>query len=535
MATTTDTALKSPSRKIKAKVEFYTGSTLATTYTRDDKIISITIEQTGEQGKFFGFGICQSATIKLLDPNREIDVSQYDYFIVKFGVNDIDYTTIFPKFYVKEINRDENTNNLTIKGYDIILDEGTINTTGDLMKWMPPSYSPTIEDIANLMADEFGLTLEYDSSYVGNFETAYPNMENLNVEGTETYRQVLDDIAEATQSIYYISGDTLRFTACRNDQQAQWFDISKEDYFTFKSQPSRKLTKIVSATELGDNISATTGEDGETQYVRDNMFWELRPDIADLLQAAINVAGGKVITPFECEWRGNYTLSLCTPLAIVAKDNSKIKTYLLNQTLTYDGGLTSKISWTYPTNTSETESNPSTLGEVLNQTYARVDKANKQIDLVVSKVDGYDSTISQIQLDQNSINATVSNVSSRQDATDTEIDNITQKVNASITSNQVELIVQEELAGGVNKVTTTTGFTFNQDGLTISKSNVDITTDISEDGMRVSKDGQVVLTADNNGVEALNLHATTYLIIGENSRFEDYDNGSRTGCFWIGG
>lgn len=164
-----------------------------------------------------------------------------------------------------------------------------------------------------------------------------------------------------------------------------------------------------------------------------------------------------------------------------------------------------------------------------------MDKANKQIDLVVSKVDGYDSTISQIQLDQNSINATVSNVSSRQDATDTEIDNITQKVNASITSNQVELIVQEELAGGVNKVTTTTGFTFNQDGLTISKSNVDITTDISEDGMRVSKDGQVVLTADNNGVEALNLHASTYLIIGENSRFEDYDNGSRTGCFWIGG
>lgn len=59
-----------------------------------------------------------------------------------------------------------------------------------------------------------------------------------------------------------------------------------------------------------------------------------------------------------------------------------------------------------------------------------MDKANKQIDLVVSKVDGYDSTISQIQLDQNSINATVSNVSSRQDATDSEIDNITQKVNA---------------------------------------------------------------------------------------------------------
>lgn len=533
MATATDTALKSPSRKIKAKVEFYTGSTLATTYTGDDKLISITIEQTGEQGKFFGFGICQSATIKLLDTNREIDVSQYDYFKVNFTVNDIAYSTgsYFPKFYVQEINRDENTNNLTIKGYDALY-EASKNTIAALLATIPEGYEMTIEDYASGIAEAMGLS-EIFEGQTGDEGVTYPNGANL--EGTETYRQVLDDVAEATQSIYYLSGDTILFTACRNDQYAQWFEISKEDYFSFKSSPSRKLTKIVSATELGDNVSATTGDDGETQYVRDNAFYELRIDIADLLQSAIDTAGGKVITPFECEWRGNYTLYLCEPLTIVAKDNSKIKTYLLNQTLTYDGGLTSKISWDYPTNTSETESNPSTLGEVLNQTYARVDKANKQIDLVVSKVDGYDSSISQIKLDQDSINASVASVSSRQDATDTEIDNINQKVNASITSDQVELIVQEELADGVNKVTTTTGFTFNQDGLTISKSNVDITTNISEDGMRVSKDGQVVLTADNNGVEALNLHATTYLIIGNNSRFEDYDNGSRTGCFWIGG
>ena len=47
------------------------------------------------------------------------------------------------------------------------------------------------------------------------------------------------------------------------------------------------------------------------------------------------------------------------------------------------------------------------------------------------------------------------------------------------------------------------------------------------------KNNEEVLTANNIGVDAKNLHATTYLIIGSNSRFEDY--GSRTGCFWIGG
>ena len=59
-------------------------------------------------------------------------------------------------------------------------------------------------------------------------------------------------------------------------------------------------------------------------------------------------------------------------------------------------------------------------------------------------------------------------------------------------------------------------------------------TQITEDGMTVYKSDEAVLTANNLGVDAVNLHATTYLIIGTKSRFEDYGS-SRTGCFWIGG
>ena len=75
--------------------------------------------------------------------------------------------------------------------------------------------------------------------------------------------------------------------------------------------------------------------------------------------------------------------------------------------------------------------------------------------------------------------------------------------------------------------------TFNDEGMTISRSGSEMTTKITEDGMTVYRDNQEVLVADNVGVKATNLHATTYLIIGTNSRFEDYDNGARTGCFWI--
>ena len=52
--------------------------------------------------------------------------------------------------------------------------------------------------------------------------------------------------------------------------------------------------------------------------------------------------------------------------------------------------------------------------------------------------------------------------------------------------------------------------------------------------MEVRNGDGAVLTANSVGVDAANLHATTYLIIGTNSRLEDYDT-NRTGCFWVGG
>ena len=87
---------------------------------------------------------------------------------------------------------------------------------------------------------------------------------------------------------------------------------------------------------------------------------------------------------------------------------------------------------------------------------------------------------------------------------------------------------------GVSKVQTTTGYTFDETGFTVAKSGRAMKTQITEDGMTVYKNGEGVLIANNEGVDAVNLQASTYLIVGNRSRFENYGNG-RTGCFWIGG
>lgn len=85
----------------------------------------------------------------------------------------------------------------------------------------------------------------------------------------------------------------------------------------------------------------------------------------------------------------------------------------------------------------------------------------------------------------------------------------------------------------VNEVTTTTGFTLDASGLTVAKSGTELATLITEDGMYVKNGKTHVLTANQHGVDARNLHADTYLIIGDNSRFEDYGQ-NRTACFYVG-
>lgn len=101
---------------------------------------------------------------------------------------------------------------------------------------------------------------------------------------------------------------------------------------------------------------------------------------------------------------------------------------------------------------------------------------------------------------------------------------------------KIEATVTKMKQDGVDQVITKTGYRFDADGLMVSKSGDEISNLIDNTGMYVKRSGQNVLSANNKGVEALNLHAKTYLIIGSGdgrSRIEDYGT-NRTGVFWIG-
>ena len=117
---------------------------------------------------------------------------------------------------------------------------------------------------------------------------------------------------------------------------------------------------------------------------------------------------------------------------------------------------------------------------------------------------------------------------------DQSVQEISSRVDLALTSDQVEIAIEKKLAQGVDTVTTKTGFTFDDVGLTVSKTGSEMTTQVTEDGMTISRSGTQVLVVDNQGVEAYNLHAKTFLILAGKARLEPY-GADRMGCFWIGG
>ena len=507
--------INSPVRKITAKVELYQGSTLVDTFSHDGKLIDFTIERVVEEGKFFGFGICQHIKVNILDTNREIDyITPAHSLKIAYGVNG-EYIYTHPTFYITQTRRDENTNQLSIYGYDAIY-PAAAHYTSELTYTTPYTIQQFAAICASFLSTT-GLSIQRIGESETCFATSYENGANL--EGTETIREVLDDIAEATQTVYFINNeDKLVFkrldTNATND-----IVIDKSKYFDLNTEDGRRLKTICHATELGDNVSASVEASGSTQYVRDNVFWEMRNDIDTLVNNALAAVGGMSIRQFDCSWRGNFLAELGDKIALTTKDNDVVISYLLDDTIEYNGSLQQKSKWSYEED-AETESNPSSLGDVLKQTYAKVDKANKQIEIVADEA-------AAIKLDNKSIQASVTEL-------DNNLSNVITEVNAKMTAEDVSISIQKAMEQGVEAVTTSTGFTFNSDGLQISKTGSEITTTITENGMTVKRDNNEVLVADNLGVRAEDLHATTFLIIGVNSRFEDYDGGSRTGCFWIG-
>lgn len=491
------------------------------TYADTDKLQKISIDRTGDT-KFFGYGISQKATIELIDKECLCGLASEDMITVFFNEEKIS-----PVFYIDKVSRDEKSGSLKVEAQDALY-LATQHIVNELD--LPTTY--TIGDLADMVG--YALEMKVVRPDLDEFNISYE--EGANLEGTETYRELLNYIAEATQTIYFVNRDN-HIVFKRLGEIVDW-TIDRTQYFELTNKNATTLTGVCSATELGDNYEYKTA-DGYIQYVRDNPLWNMREDVDVLVQNAVAAVGGLTINQFNCSWRGNYLVEPGDKIALITKDNNTIYSYLINDKIEYGGGYKQTSEWECGTQEKE-NTNPATLGEALKQTYAKVDKTSKKIEIVASDLAAAQGEIAILQVSTGEISGSVSSYQQTTneafDSLNEEVNTLTNKVNATMTSEEIRFEIQSELSNGVEKVRTTTkGYSFDDEGLSITSSENNLSTKITEDGMTVSVADAPVLEANNEGVVAIDLHARTFLKIGDFSRLENMPGMNRTACFWTGG
>lgn len=535
-----DSIITSSLDAIKSKVEIYdTEGTPVTECTCADALSDFTVYREGIAGKLFGFGVCHRLQMNLIDLEKKLNFSRGYYAQIYYG-NGTEWDRCYPKLYFDEITVDMTTGDIAIVAYDKL-------KKASELKYEDLGITETEFDLGHIVTKiETALGLPNNAIRSEMTDIKFTEAIPPNYAGNEAIREVIDDAAEVSGCFYYLDRDEhliFRKLYGEFDSSASLL-VSDDMYYHFEEGKRVYLSQVYAANELNDSVGIRTclGVDYEAipviQYIRNNQLLALRDstEVKEILLANFN---GKPMsmTPFVLDWAGDYRLEIFDDIRMAMCIHGHI---LINDVVTYNGTYSQVSSWDWVDNGAETDENALTASDKINQTVAKVDKVNQKIELVVNDVTEQSEKLSQLEVTTAGISASVSSVeksttNSIKTLNET-VESLSKEVNLAITQEEVTIAVQKAVSEGVNKVVTSSKkYTFDDTGLSVSSPDSNISTTITEDGVRIYRNSNEVLTADNEGVKAEDLHATTYLIIGENSRLEDWQNGTRTACFWIGG
>jgi len=322
-----------------------------------------------------------------------------------------------------------------------------------------------------------GIPSEFVNSSSQIEEDVYSNM-NM------TYRDVLDELCTISCLFLIDNGNpTLMQKATTNEVINERFmkstNVAVKERVFFNSL-------VFSRAEESDNIyrkdDESILESGLHEFKvkdlqilslnwRDNFIDEMWNYIKTFEYYAyeIDTIGITYLEPID-----EYTLSIF---------NDTYNTLLLNSDLIIGNGLSERIFADKPTESETEYKYADTTDRKINQTYLVVDKQNQKITAMASQIENDEQRIANLNVTTNDIQANVTNTTN----------NITNQLTALATSTSLQInALNEQLIDGVTKVKTTTGYTFDSEGLGISKGE-DFKNLITDRNQQISSGGKEIL------------------------------------------
>ena len=428
---------------------------------------------------------------------------------VKFGVKapgDTDYSyKEYGTYIIHEQKYDDEVSALNMTCYDLMLlsmipyDLALDFSTGAV----------TVKTLLDAICNRLGWTIGYTT-----FTNSNVVIDGEKFDSTYTFRDVLDKIAEVAAGVIAFKGDAL--CVLYPTSTGEIIDPSNLSSVTIGEKFGPINSVVLARTPQEDNIFAqdanSVAADGltEIRFENNEIMDSNRDAFISGIFARLN---GLQFYLYDLTSFGIGHLDLCDMFTLETMDGERYETIMLVDQLQVTQALSETSSLEAPEATETDYTAASSTDRLLNKTILKVDKQAQEITALVTRTDTVEGKLNGVD------------------------ETVTKMASVMMDAEGVRIKI-EEAVGDIDSITTSTGYTFDKDGLKISKSGEGIENKLDNKGMFVTNNGEEVLTADDKGVNAVNLTSRQYLIVGNNARFENYDDGTdskRTACFYIGG
>lgn len=219
-----------------------------------------------------------------------------------------------------------------------------------------------------------------------------------NIEGI-TYRDILQQIAQATSSTAMISNDDKIYFKPLTDTGEE---LTYDDMKTLKLEPlyGEINSVVLSRTPQEDNIYMR-----DDQSIEDNGLTEWRienneiidKDRDNAMTPIYNAMHGISYYPFEINTIGLAWFEIADNFDIVNDSNETFNTSLFNFNITIDGAITETLKTTADSKTQTQYQYATTIGKRVKNTEIIVDKQEQEITLLSSDIDEHSERISTIE------------------------------------------------------------------------------------------------------------------------------------------
>ena len=521
--------MKVRSEEFKNKVNAY-GRELSSIISYNDNILDD--DDINKVNPYFNATILKSVMKNLIiDINSPIPINTI--INLKIGVkvsNEYEYLN-YGNYIVQKSDYNADTNSFSCLCYDKM-----IYSMQEYKNLQNSTFPMTVREYLTNLCLDIGLVFKNSNDTFANYDKVIES--DLYANLGYTYRDIFDELSQVTASTICIDENDLvevRYIVDTNDTINEDFFPDVNVSFGERYGPVNSI--VLSRSAESDNIyfqdEESVNQNGLCEIkIIDNMIMN-NNDRSDYLPAILERLNGLEYYLNDFTSTGILYYELCDRYKVQIGENT-YDCVLFNDEVKISQGLTEDIYTDKPKESVTDYTKSNKTDKKINRAYLMVDKQNQTIEGLTSKVYG-------IQIEnENSYQEILEKFDGYTPKNQTlELEN---SVKTLQTDTYTKTEINQKLTdGSVTMVQTTSGI-FDEDGLTIEKTNAKTKGNFNEKGVLVmdatgNQEEELLFAGYDEDlgstiVRSKNIRVEKYLNIGTHSRIEDYEDG--TGIFFVG-